>query len=150
MFSDLSHSHSLALVHSGASLDGKVMALFSYGSGALATMLEIKGTTPTMSGQPSSSSNSNSHGSQQLFTLQKIQDALNLPNRLASREKMTPSDLTLALEGREKSHGHVPFKPNFTVDKLFPGTYYLDEITTSYERIYRRKGLDVPRWRPEP
>ena len=107
-------------------------------------MLEIKGTTPTMNGQPSSSSN-NGHGSSPLFTLQKIQDALNLSNRLASREKLTPNDLTQALEGREKSHGHVPFKPIFLVDKLFPGTYYLEEITTSYERIYRRKGLDAPR-----
>ena len=97
-----------------------------------------------MTGQPSSSSN-NGQGSQQLFTLQKIQEALNLSTRLASREKLAPSDLTLALEGREKSHGHVPFKPVFTIDKLFPGTYYLDEITTSYERVYRRKGLEVPR-----
>ena len=70
----------------GAALAGKSLTLFSYGSGALATMLEIRGAAPALGDAR--------------FTLGKIQEALNLTARLASREKLTPQDLTLALEVR--------------------------------------------------
>jgi hydroxymethylglutaryl-CoA synthase len=69
----------------GAALAGKSLTLFSYGSGALATMLEIRGATPAANGHAP-------------FTLQQIQEALNLPARLASRERLMPVDLTAALE----------------------------------------------------
>ena len=111
----------------GAKLEGKSLVLFSYGSGALATMLEIKCV-------PCENS---------IFTLEKIQKNLDASARLTSRERLTPKDLNTALEQREKSHNYVPYKPSFSIDKLFPGTFYLDEISTSYERNYIRKPLDA-------
>ena len=35
--------------------------------------------------------------------------------------------------------------PVFAVDRLFPGTFYLEEVTATYERVYRRKPLTAPR-----
>mmetsp|Transcript_35743 Transcript_35743/g.33876 ORF Transcript_35743/g.33876 Transcript_35743/m.33876 type:complete len:1078 (+) Transcript_35743:181-3414(+) len=112
----------------GASLDKKSIVLFSYGSGAMASMLNI---LPSASGSGNSS----------IFTLKRMQEALNIDNRLASREKLTPADLTTALDTREKSHSYIPYKPAFCTDNMFPGAFYLEEITKTYERNYRRKGL---------
>jgi hydroxymethylglutaryl-CoA synthase len=111
----------------GNGLLDKNIALFSYGSGALASMFSIIPSTETDSPK---------------FTLENMQIQLNIANRLASREKLTPNDLTLALKAREESHGVVPFKPTFGVDKLFPGTYYLEGISNKYERTYLRKPLE--------
>lgn len=113
----------------GNDLAGKKVTLFSYGSGALATMIEINPTNDC----------------NELFTLEKMQAALDIKNRLTSREKRSPDDLNIALESREKSHGFVPFTPTFEIDHIFPGTYYLDTINTSYERTYSRKPLSAKR-----
>jgi hydroxymethylglutaryl-CoA synthase len=109
----------------GANLDRKKICLFSYGSGALASMLSI---TPR-----------HSHSSDEKFSLSNIQKVLDIPNRLASRVKQDVPVLNRALEAREKSHGFIPFQPTFSTDSLFPGTFYLKEITAQYERIYERK-----------
>jgi hydroxymethylglutaryl-CoA synthase len=110
----------------GSKLDGKDVVLFSYGSGALASMLSIK---------PSISCGN------QRFNLDLMQAALDVAQRLSRREALSPDDLTAALRAREAAHGLVPFVPSFPADKLFPGTYYLDSITAKYERIYRRKPM---------
>jgi hypothetical protein len=110
----------------GNDLLGKNVTLFSYGSGALASMLAI---IPRDSGDAK-------------FNLASIQQQLNIAGRLASREKLTPSDLAVALQAREASHGKVPFVPTFSIDKLAPGTFYLDQITEKNERIYKRKTLE--------
>lgn len=107
----------------GNELLGKNVTLFSYGSGALASMLAI---IPRDCGDAK-------------FNLAGIQQQLSIAARLAGREKLTPNDLTVALQAREASHGKVPFVPTFSIDKLSPGTYYLDEITAKNERIYKRK-----------
>ena len=113
----------------GAKLSGKSISLFSYGSGAMASMFSI---VPTEFGSASSSA----------FSLKKMQEALDIKARLASREKHSPSDLTMALDKREKSHGCAPYSPLFSTDELFPGAFYLEEVNSNYERIYRRKSLD--------
>ena len=109
----------------GKDLAGKKISLFSYGSGALATMIEISPTNDC----------------NQQFSLENIQRALDINTRLASREKRSPDDLNNALDAREKSHGFIPFSPTFEIDHIFPGTYYLESINTNYERIYLRKPL---------
>lgn len=110
----------------GKDLVGKNVTLFSYGSGAVASMLAI---IPRETGH-------------EKFNLESIQSKLNIAERLAQREKLTPKDLDLALKAREESHGAVPFNPKFNIDKLIPGTYYLEEITKGYVRVYKRKPLD--------
>ena len=117
----------------GGKLDGKTVTLFSYGSGAMASMLSIM---PTAHGSASSSA----------FTLLRMQKALDIRTRLASREKHNPSDLTVALSVREKSSLSVPYSPVFSIENMYPGTYYLEEINAEYERIYCRKPLDDVRF----
>lgn len=112
----------------GASLLGKRLTLFSYGSGAMASMFEI-----------------NPRESYSEFSLQRIQEALRVSARLADRQKMTPADLTKALEIREHSHGFVPYQPLCSTDGLYPGTFYLEEINSSFERRYLVKPADSAR-----
>lgn len=117
----------------GSALSGKKITLFSYGSGAMASMLSI---VPSAAGTGNSSP----------FSLRRMEEALDIQKRLASREKHSPSDLTIALNVREKSHTSVPYNPVFSTDNMFPGAYYLEEINAAYERIYHRKPLDDVRF----
>jgi hydroxymethylglutaryl-CoA synthase len=110
----------------GTSLLNKKVILFSYGSGALASMFSVI-------------SRETGHS---VFNLENIQKQLNVAQRLSEREKLSPEDLKAALKAREDSHGFIPFKPKFGVGKLFPGTYHLSEINTNYERMYVRKPLN--------
>lgn len=111
----------------GASLDGKRVSLFSYGSGALASMMSVIPSATV----------------QERFSLARMQQVLNISARLVKREKLTPADLNVALTARENSHNGVPFAPTFLTDRLVPGTYYLVSISEKYERFYRRKALDA-------
>ena len=101
----------------------KKVILFSYGSGALASMFSVI---------PKEKSSTDR------FSLQKMQQALNLSERLDARTRCSPLDLNKALESREASHGVVPFTPIFSRENLLPGTFYLKEITSNYERLYDR------------
>jgi hydroxymethylglutaryl-CoA synthase len=118
--------------HYGEALDGQSVVLFSYGSGALASMLGISPTSNTTTSDPR-------------FSLSSMQSALDLPTRLSSREALTPADLTSALDAREASHGFIPFTPTFDSGKLYPGTFYLSFISPQYERLYTRRPLTEPR-----
>lgn len=112
----------------GATLVGQKTVLFSYGSGALATMFAIEAVAAS-SISPK-------------FSLEFIQRALDIPNRLANRIKKTPDSLSHALQQRENSHGFTPFYPSQAIDELIPGTYYLVEIAVNFERNYQRKSLN--------
>lgn len=111
----------------GSDLIGKNVTLFSYGSGALASMFSIS---------PREVANSK-------FSLAEMQRQLDIPNRLSRRECLTPAELNFALQARERSHGVIPFKPTFNVDKLVPGSYYLEQIDAKYVRNYKRKPLEA-------
>ncbi len=71
--------------------------------------------------------------------------ALNLMDRLTSREKVHPSELDHALETRARMHrAGAPYSPVYpTVGRLFPGTYYLNGIDSSWKRTYSRVPLDA-------
>lgn len=109
----------------GAELSGKTVTLFSYGSGALASMLSIL---------PTGDCDCDAR-----FSLAKMQQALSISERLALRTLASPDDLTAALKAREAAHGVAPFTPAGSVDALLPGTYYLQSISAAYERQYARK-----------
>lgn len=112
----------------GAALAGKNIVLFSYGSGALASMMTVTPHPASVNAR---------------FSLERMQAVLHIAERLQSREKLTPADMNTALNAREQSHGLAPFKPTFLADRLAPGTYYLVSISANYERFYRRKPLDA-------
>lgn len=70
---------------------------------------------------------------------------LKLMDRLESREKVHPSELDHALETRARMHrAGAPYSPVYpTVGRLFPGTYYLNGIDSSWRRTYSRVPLDA-------
>ena len=114
----------------GADLHGKKVTLFSYGSGALATMFLIN---------PIQNANSDNR-----FSLQKMQDVLRIKARLQERIKKTPGDLAAALRARESAHGTIPFKPTLPLNDLAVGAFYLECITSTFERLYKRKESNNP------
>ena len=109
----------------GPDLKGKKVVLFSYGSGALASMFAINPVQVA--------------GGDARFSLQKMQDVLKIKERLQNRRKKSPQDLTAALLAREKAHGTIPFKPSMSLEDLAIGAYYLDGISSNFERLYKRK-----------
>lgn len=114
----------------GSNLIGKKITLFSYGSGAMASMFQIIPRNPTVESQ---------------FNLDNIQKVLNISERLSLRgESYTPAQFEEALASRERSHGVVPFTPTFPVQFVPKGTYYLKEINKDYERFYQRRPFDDP------
>jgi hydroxymethylglutaryl-CoA synthase len=115
------------LVYSlGDQLGGKSVLVFSYGSGSVATMLSIVAEGDCKNN---------------MFSLSKMQRALNLSSRLQCREKLCPRELNIALRTREDSIGVIPYEPKCDIAKLFPGTFYLKGVTKNFERIYARKPL---------
>lgn len=71
--------------------------------------------------------------------------SLQLMDRLTSREKVHPSELDHALETRARMHrAGSPYSPVYpNVGRLFPGTYYLNGIDSSWRRTYSRVPLDA-------
>jgi len=108
---------------------GKSIAVFSYGSGSLATMYRLSVREPLSS----------------RFSIEKMANALKLMDRLTSREKVHPCELDHALESRARMHRTgSPYSPVYpTVGRLFPGTYYLNGIDSSWRRTYSRVPLDA-------
>ena len=118
------------LIHAkGNTLIDKTIALFSYGSGAMASLFEIKLRVPTT---PSIS---------EKFHLNHIQKILNLTSRLTTRQKCLPNQLTEALDIREKTSLYIPYNPFCNIEMLYPGTFFLRKITQNYERVYEMKPL---------
>jgi hydroxymethylglutaryl-CoA synthase len=117
----------------GGTLIGKTVTLFSYGSGAMASMFRIIPRQP---------SNPGSVEGAEGFSLDKMQEVLRVSERLATRgEKYTPEEFEAALAAREKSHGTAPFLPTYPVSSVPKGTFYLSQITADFERHYLRRPL---------
>mmetsp|Transcript_5620 Transcript_5620/g.13227 ORF Transcript_5620/g.13227 Transcript_5620/m.13227 type:complete len:967 (+) Transcript_5620:434-3334(+) len=108
----------------------KSIAVFSYGSGALASMYRLSVREVAKSSR---------------FSIPKMVEALKLMDRLQSRDKVHPSELDLALETRARMHrAGAPYSPVYpTVGRMFPGTYYLNGIDSKWRRNYSRVPLDA-------
>jgi len=82
---------------------------------------------------------------QSRFTIESMAKALHLTQRLDSREEIQPQELDLALDTRAKMHRiGAPYTPTYpTVGRLFPGTFYLKNISSDWTRTYDRVPLKV-------
>lgn len=110
----------------GASLAGKNVVLFSYGSGAIATMLSLQPRGIT------------THGGK--FSLATMSAHLGLSSRLAQRSKRDPSDLEIAMKAREAVDAAArPFYPTYSTHSMQIGTYFLASIDEKHRRVYERK-----------
>ncbi len=107
-----------------SSLEGSNALVFSYGSGALATMYVARFRQPDSCGNH--------------FSVDKIARTVNLQHRLDSRVKSSPADLNTALAARELCHDISPFEPKYGLENLEPGTFYLQRINENWTRSYVR------------
>ena len=117
----------------GELTDGTTAVVFSYGSGAIATMYRLRVRTPA-----------GDVAGRRVFTVGEMAKKLDLTARLASRELVGPEELDLALETRARMHrSGAPYSPVYpTLGRMFPGTYYLAGIDSKWVRTYARVPLD--------
>ncbi|KAF8809508.1 hydroxymethylglutaryl-CoA synthase [Phlegmacium glaucopus] len=99
-----------------ASLLGKRVSLFSFGSGCASSFftLRVKGDTSDIRGK------------------------MDLVNRLAKMNVVPPEEFVKALQLREKNHNAASYTPEGSVDNIWPGSYYLESVDSKYRRKYLR------------
>lgn len=110
----------LGTVPSGK-LDGKRIGIFSFGSGLASSLFSVRIPTGSSS------------------QVDAISKNLDVENRLASREVVTPEVYDQMCLLREKAHLKKSFQPAGSPDGLFPGTYYLTDIDDMFRRKYAVK-----------
>ncbi|KAI1078044.1 hydroxymethylglutaryl-CoA synthase [Whalleya microplaca] len=100
-----------------ATLQGKRIGLFSYGSGLAASFFSarINGST------------------------EEISKILDIPNKLAARRSVSPETYEAFCELRHKAHLQKGFKPQGDVSTLASGTYYLEHVDDMFKRHYAIK-----------
>lgn len=91
------------------------------------------------------------------FTVRRIAEAVDLKARLDDREKLGPKELDAALAARSAAYavGHaggvaesgIAFVPKYPVDRLFPGTFFLESVGADRTRSYKRHPKGTPRVR---
>ncbi|PIA16518.1 hydroxymethylglutaryl-CoA synthase [Coemansia reversa NRRL 1564] len=101
-------------------LNGKRIALFSYGSGCAASTysFRVRGDTSN------------------------IARTIDLAARLDKRIKVAPADFEKVMELREKTHNAQEYEPTGNINELQPGTYYLQKIDSKWRRAYGRIPLN--------
>ncbi|KAF9645814.1 hydroxymethylglutaryl-CoA synthase [Thelephora ganbajun] len=102
-----------------ADIKGKAISMFAYGSGFAASFytMTVKGDTT------------------------QIKEKLDLVNRLASMKVVPCQEYVEAMLLREKNHNAGQYTPTGSLDNIWPGAYYLEEIDAKYRRKYARKPL---------
>ncbi|KAI1444424.1 hydroxymethylglutaryl-CoA synthase [Annulohypoxylon stygium] len=100
-----------------ATLQGKRIGLFSYGSGLAASFLSarINGST------------------------EKISQVLDIPNKLAARRAVPPETYVAFCDLRHQAHLQKDYTPKGDVSTIAPGTYYLEKVDDMFKRTYSIK-----------
>ncbi|KIW08430.1 hydroxymethylglutaryl-CoA synthase [Verruconis gallopava] len=95
-------------------LQGKRIAIFSYGSGIASSIfsLKVRGST------------------------KELAEKMNIHKRLESRRVVPPEVYDEMCNLREKAHLQKNYTPAGATDTLFPGTYYLTHIDDMFRRTY--------------
>jgi len=112
----------------GSALEGRRLGMFSYGSGALATMfaLDAAASAPAAAANPA-------------FSVGGIKSTVDLSARLEARKEASPEEFTAALALREAAYGKSGYTPVGSVDNVPGGAWYLKEVTPAHTRVYERK-----------
>ncbi|KAI9293112.1 hydroxymethylglutaryl-CoA synthase [Neoconidiobolus thromboides FSU 785] len=92
----------------------KRVSIFSYGSGSASSLFSF-----TIVG-----------------SVQAIADKIALRNRLESRTKVEPAEFDKVMQLRETTHHLHPYKPQESLDNLFPNTFYLTNLDEKSQRDY--------------
>ena len=108
---------------SSAALEkGARVGVFSYGSGAIASLFSLEGSKGT--GQ---------------WTLPRIAETVNLKARLAARRVASPAEFTEALAMREASYGRSGREPVGDIANVPVGGWYVKGVAPNGVRSYARK-----------
>ena len=102
-----------------ANLKGKTISMFAYGSGFASSFytLTVKGDTT------------------------EIKEKMDLLNRLQNMKVVPCQEYVDAMLLREKNHNAGQYTPTGSLNNIWPGAYYLEEIDAKYRRKYCRKPL---------
>ncbi|KAF3813239.1 hypothetical protein GH733_018403 [Mirounga leonina] len=115
---------SLLSQYSAQDLAGSRIGAFSYGSGLAASFFSFRASKDASPGSP----------------LEKLVSSMSdLPQRLASRKRMSPQEFTEIMDQREQFYHKVNFSPPGDTSSLFPGTWYLERVDELYRRKYARR-----------
>ncbi|NP_999545.1 hydroxymethylglutaryl-CoA synthase, mitochondrial precursor [Sus scrofa] len=108
---------------SAQDLAGSRIGAFSYGSGLAASFYSLRVSQDASPGSP----------------LEKLVSSVSdLPERLASRKRVSPEEFTEIMNQREQYYHKVNFTPPGDPNSLFPGTWYLERVDELYRRKYAR------------
>ncbi|KAM9689084.1 LOW QUALITY PROTEIN: hydroxymethylglutaryl-CoA synthase, mitochondrial [Trichechus inunguis] len=115
---------SLLAHHSAQDLAGSRIGAFSYGSGMAASLFSLRASKDASPGS----------------LLEKLVSSVaDLPNRLASRKRMSAEEFAEVMDQREQFYCKVNFSPSGDTNSLFPGTWYLERVDEMYRRKYARR-----------
>ncbi|KAI0133613.1 hydroxymethylglutaryl-coenzyme A synthase C terminal-domain-containing protein [Xylariales sp. AK1849] len=100
-----------------ATLQGKRIGLFSYGSGLASSFmsLRINGST------------------------EQISKVLDIPNALSSRRPLSPQEYEAFCDLRHQAHLKKDITPKGDISTIAPGTYYLEKVDDMFKRYYAIK-----------
>jgi hydroxymethylglutaryl-CoA synthase len=110
------------IFHEGKNLENKNLALFSYGSGLASTMYHMKAVE--VNGR---------------FSLNRMQQVLDLTNRLENRIKISPEEYEKVIQSNIDRYHRCNYESNSSIDILPRGTYYLHSVDSLWRRVYKRK-----------
>ncbi|XP_076975839.1 hydroxymethylglutaryl-CoA synthase, mitochondrial [Tamandua tetradactyla] len=115
---------SLLSQHSAQEIAGSRIGAFSYGSGLAASLFSLRVSQDASPGSP----------------LDKLVSSVSdLPERLASRKRVSAEEFTDIMNQREHFYHKVDFSPPGDTSNLFPGTWYLERVDELYRRKYARR-----------
>ncbi|GJC81299.1 hydroxymethylglutaryl-CoA synthase [Colletotrichum liriopes] len=100
-----------------ATLNGKRVGVFSYGSGLAASFLSLR-----INGDVS-----------------PLAKALDIPARLEARRKLAPEAYEAMCDLRHQAHLQKDYKPKGDPSTIAPGTYYLENVNEKFQRTYSIK-----------
>lgn len=98
-------------------IKGKRIGMFAFGSGCAASFYGLR-----VDGDVS-----------------EIQQKMNLTKRLESMDVVPCQDYVDALKLREENHNAIEYAPKGSIDNIWPGAYYLDNIDGLFRRTYKKK-----------
>ncbi|KZV55860.1 hydroxymethylglutaryl-CoA synthase-like [Dorcoceras hygrometricum] len=112
-----------SLIHNKYStLAGQRVMLFSYGSGLSSSMFSVR-----------------LNEAQHPFNLSNIASAMNISEKLKSRQEFPPEKFVETMKVMEHRYGGKDFGTSKDCSVLAPGTYFLTEVDSKYRRFYSRK-----------
>jgi len=114
---------SLLISRGADELAGKRIALFSYGSGLASSMFSLHVSLDTNPGSP---------------LKHLVANLTHIKSQLELRHKISPEEFDSIMEIREHNHHKAPYTPQASLDILFPGTWYLDNVDEMHRRSYKR------------